>query len=408
MDSGTEAESSIEPRYAVSGLVAVPSRQFTGRELRAREIEMRTILLAAAVAAATALCGCGGSGAASKTAPHSSSTATTSTPTLCGNPSQCSTQTSGQLMSGVTISDSSDVQAVLDALHQKYNAQLHSVDQETGFALDQSQCAPVGSLGQFPANDYLCAGIVESTSDGQDSYALPTLFNVRSDGTVDAVGSPARTQRLPAATRPIGAWSNRRRSRLLPRPPLRLPPRPPPARVRSPAARSTTHRLPRATRSTTPTTPRQALLARPRVLLHSRPAWRLSLRAGQLMQLQTAGVAPTRPTRRRTRNAQTQTARVKWTSTPMVAASRARFRDRRLLGEPRFGLRTRTGRGRYSTSSHGMPMKASSPRSRPILFSCTCAIQSPVTGCPAAWSSSCPYPLRRSSRLSRNWRSPSM
>jgi hypothetical protein len=166
---------------------------------------MRTILLAATVAAATALCGCGGSRATSKTTSHSSSTATTSTPTLCGNATQCSTQTSGQLMSGVTISNSSNVPAVMDALHQEYNTQLQSADQQTGFALVQSQCAPVGSLGQFPANDYLCGGVVESTSDGQDSYALPTLFNVRSDGTVYAVGSPC-TDSTPASCDPT-YWS---------------------------------------------------------------------------------------------------------------------------------------------------------------------------------------------------------
>jgi hypothetical protein len=104
-------------------------------------------------------------------------------------------------MTGVTISDSSDVSAVMTALHQEFDTLLQSVDQKTGFALDQSQCAPVGSLGQFPANDYLCAGIVESTTDGQDSYALPTLFNVRSDGSVYAVGSPC-TDSTPASCDP--------------------------------------------------------------------------------------------------------------------------------------------------------------------------------------------------------------
>lgn len=168
---------------------------------------MRTILLGAAVAAATALCGCGGSGAASKTASHSSSTktATATAPTLCGNPTQCSTQTSGQLMTDVTISNPSDVPAVMDALHQEFDTLLQSVDQKTGFVLAESQCAPVGSLGQFPTNDYLCGGVIESTSGRQDSYALPTLFNVRSDGTVYAVGSPC-TDSTPASCDPT-YWS---------------------------------------------------------------------------------------------------------------------------------------------------------------------------------------------------------
>lgn len=213
LDSGIEAggSSSLESNASASSLYPRTVDWF--RERRVRDIEMRTILLGAGVAVATALCSCGGSRAVPKTASRGSSPAAASDLPSCSNPSQCSTATSGQLMSDVTISNPSDVPAVTGALHTEFDAMLQSTDQKLGsvleqsFVVDQSQCAPVGSLvGQFPANDYLCGGVVESTTSGQENYALPILFNVRSDGTVYAVGSPC-SDSTPASSCDPTYWS---------------------------------------------------------------------------------------------------------------------------------------------------------------------------------------------------------
>jgi hypothetical protein len=128
------------------------------------------------------------------------------TPSVCQNPTECSTQTTGQLLTGVTVSDPSNPHDVMDALHQNYNTQLQTADQATGYALVQSLCAPVGSTGQFPTNDYMCGSVIQSTSDGQDTYGATALFNVRSDGTVYVVGTPC-AESTPASGCDANYWN---------------------------------------------------------------------------------------------------------------------------------------------------------------------------------------------------------
>jgi hypothetical protein len=147
---------------------------------------------ALAVAASIALGACGSS--ASKSSTHTSTSppasSTTSTSATCQNQTECSTQTTGQLLSDVSISDPSSVQAIDSALLDEYNTQARNAGQQTGYVIAQSLCVPVGGVDGFPANDYMCGGIETSTSTGQQSNALTTLYNVRSDGTVYWVGSP--------------------------------------------------------------------------------------------------------------------------------------------------------------------------------------------------------------------------
>lgn len=151
---------------------------------------MRTAVLAAAALATAGLSGCGGSTTSSTTTSRAAASSSQTTPTLCQNATECSTQTTGQTVTDVTISDPANPHDAMAALQGDYNTQLQHADQATGFAMVRSLCAPVGSTGRFAKNDYLCAAIVESTSTGQQSYGAPILFNVRSDGTAYAVGAP--------------------------------------------------------------------------------------------------------------------------------------------------------------------------------------------------------------------------
>ncbi len=139
--------------------------------------------------------------------PHTSSTAPpASGPATCQNPTECSTQTGGQLITGVTITDPLNVQAVDAALFNEYESQLKSAGQKTGYVVAQALCAPAGATSGFPANDYMCGGIEESTVNGQDSNALTTLYNVHSDGTVYWVGSPC-LESTPASGCDSNYWS---------------------------------------------------------------------------------------------------------------------------------------------------------------------------------------------------------
>lgn len=158
---------------------------------------MKPSALLGVVLPSVALCACGGSSRSSTKAASAHAQSTAAASTLCQNPTECSTQTTRRPVTDVTISDPSNAHEVMDALHGDYNAQLQQADQATGFAMVRSLCAPVGSTGQFATDDYMCAAIVVSTSTGQQSYGAPILFNVRSDGTVYAVGAPC-TESTPA------------------------------------------------------------------------------------------------------------------------------------------------------------------------------------------------------------------
>jgi hypothetical protein len=106
----------------------------------------------------------------------------------------------------VSISDASNPHDVMDALHGNYNTQLQSTGRQTGYVLARSLCAPVGTIGQFPANDYMCGSIIQSTSNGQDTYGLMALYNVQPDGTVYFVGSPCE-ESTPASGCDANYWN---------------------------------------------------------------------------------------------------------------------------------------------------------------------------------------------------------
>jgi hypothetical protein len=148
-----------------------------------------TVAMVAAALVAVALCGCGGSTTPSTSSTQSTSGSANSSEGLgvCENPTQCRTQTTGQLLRDVKISDPSDVPAVVTTLEQ--TSRRGNEGAESGVALVESLCAPVGATGQFPANTYMCGGITRDTQ-GRSSYLPTQLFNVGSDGSVHYVGSP--------------------------------------------------------------------------------------------------------------------------------------------------------------------------------------------------------------------------
>jgi hypothetical protein len=149
-----------------------------------------TVATVAAALVAVALCGCGGSTTPSTSSKQSTSGSASSTSAglgVCENPTQCRTQTTGQLLRDVKISDPSDVPAVVKTLEQ--TSRRGNEGTESGVALVDSLCAPVGATGRFPANTYMCGG-VNRDSQGRSSYLPTQLFNVGSDGSVHYVGSP--------------------------------------------------------------------------------------------------------------------------------------------------------------------------------------------------------------------------
>jgi hypothetical protein len=108
----------------------------------------------------------------------------------CENEAQCSTQTAGQLIGSVTISDPSDPVSVDSALIEYTYSTIEKSASILHVAVNQTQCAPAGSIGEFPKNDYMCGGIEVSTINGQRSLEAIGLFNVRPDGAVYYVGGP--------------------------------------------------------------------------------------------------------------------------------------------------------------------------------------------------------------------------
>ena len=183
----------LHPSWSVNSLARISTGRF--------------LTLAASVAALVGLVpGCGGESSSSRPARNRTVPAPRNPSTPCANPTQCSTQTTGQRLSDVTISDPSNVQAVMGALREEYATQSRSAGQQTGFVLAQWLCAPVGSLGQFPQNDYMCGGVEQSTVTGQDSYSATVLFNVRADGTVYFVGSPCE-ESTPASGCDANYWN---------------------------------------------------------------------------------------------------------------------------------------------------------------------------------------------------------
>lgn len=148
---------------------------------------MRAVPLVTAALAASVLCACGGSNERSTTSTQATTTPTNSAREpegVCGNPTNCSTQTTGQFLEDLKISDASEVVKKLEDYFRSKAPPTAS-----GAALVDSACAPVGASGQFPANTYMCGGI-NRTIQGGSFYALSQLFNVRSDGSVYYAGAP--------------------------------------------------------------------------------------------------------------------------------------------------------------------------------------------------------------------------
>lgn len=167
-----------------------PHRAPQWRRRYSPQAHKSSVATVAAALVAVALCGCGGSTAPSTSSKQSTSGSASSTSgglSLCENSTQCRTQTTGQLLRNVKISDPSDVPAVVKTLEQ--TSRRGTEGAESGVALVDSLCAPVGATGRFPADTYMCGGINRDTQ-GRSSYLPTQLFNVGSDGSVHYVGSP--------------------------------------------------------------------------------------------------------------------------------------------------------------------------------------------------------------------------
>jgi hypothetical protein len=158
---------------------------------------MKIRLALAIPATAFLIGGCGSSGTHANTSDHSggsSSQGTTSQATTrppageCSNAQNCNTDV-GQLISGLTLSNPSNVQATLNQLHAYFFSRASQALTPIGARVQRVECAPMGDTGQFPSDDYMCSGL-DTNSAGQQQYIAPAVLSLATGGQVSSVGSP--------------------------------------------------------------------------------------------------------------------------------------------------------------------------------------------------------------------------